>query len=172
MTTLNKAPKIVLAALNGASGNLDATKYTFKNKKAHEWLTKNLGLVTDDNQHVVCGHVVNFDWNIQQWYVDPFANVAPEVAESDAQGGLSAVAEDSPEVVTSNHEPKHTDFATHYNVLRTMKDGKQMSRCQAIRWVALSWGGDRKEFIAQGEVYGIHKGTLGTQWAKAHREGV
>ena len=103
-------------------------------------------------------------------------DVAPEVSEADMEAVKAARQErmgyeaDATDEYVPEPE-KHTNFASHYNVLRVMKDGKQMSRCQAIRWVALSWGGTRKEFIAQGEQYGIHKGTLGTQWAKAHREG-
>lgn len=51
------------------------------------------------------------------------------------------------------------------------KPAKAPSLCQTLRAAALKWQGTRAEFVAEWVAQGVHKGTAGTQWAKAHREG-
>lgn len=63
------APRYVLAALNGATGTLGSYRLRIGSERAQQWLTDNLGLVTDDNEHTVGGHTVDWCWAQQRWYV-------------------------------------------------------------------------------------------------------
>lgn len=67
-----KAPKHILAAINAASGPIGAKRLPIKNKRAQEWLTDKLGIVTDDNRHQIDGAMfpVNFYWPAQMWCVE------------------------------------------------------------------------------------------------------
>lgn len=59
-------PDYVAKALNAASG---ACVLWVNNQQAQEWLCRNLGLVTDDNEHVVGDWTVDFCWKAQRWFV-------------------------------------------------------------------------------------------------------
>ena len=59
-------PEYVKKALNSASG---FGKCYVNNQKAEQWLSNNLGLVTDDNEHDLGDFVVDFCWMNQKWWV-------------------------------------------------------------------------------------------------------
>lgn len=65
---MKSIPKYVKDSLNCASGSFGG-KLFVNNKKANEWLTDNLSLYTDDNEHELEGHIVDFCWKVQKWFV-------------------------------------------------------------------------------------------------------
>ena len=63
------APKYVRRAIAAASAPYGSDRLRIRCERTQEWMTRALGLVTDDNAHDLLGESVNFDWTAQRWYV-------------------------------------------------------------------------------------------------------
>jgi hypothetical protein len=61
-------PEYAKRGLSAASGYVGG-KMWVNCAKTNEWLARNLGLVTDDNEHRVGAYVVDFCWKAQRWHV-------------------------------------------------------------------------------------------------------
>jgi hypothetical protein len=59
-------PHRVTKALNSASG---VCACWVNDQYTQEWLSKRLGLVTDDNEHDLGEWKVDFCWKSQRWFV-------------------------------------------------------------------------------------------------------
>ena len=111
-------------------------------------MTTKQDTVIQNELHPEPAPTVKLDWELQHPAIDD--------GEDDAD----------PEIVQ--------DYLNGQFALMFMNAGgnEKRSRCKALRAVARSWEGTRKEFVAAAAANGVMPGTASTQWqaAKTHED--